>query len=194
MIILASGSWLRKTILESSEYVFKVDNKEIDERLIESKNKDKSDQDLAILLAKEKVKKIAKYHPNDLVIAADTFAVLPTGERLHKPKSEEEAIELCMMQSGKEISAVTGIAMAYGNEIITNTSTTKIKYVKFDRKTITKLLEGDDARIRNSGLGFFMDSPGFTLVQNFDGSYTGAMGLPMEIVRKNIKTLKYKNV
>ena len=53
---------------------------------------------------------------------------------------------------------------------------------------------GDDARIRNSGLGFFMDSPGFTLVQNFDGSYTGAMGLPMEIVRKNIKTLKYKNV
>jgi len=31
-------------------------------------------------------------------------------------------------------------------------------------------------------------------VQNFDGSYTGAMGLPMEIVRKNIKTLKYKNV
>jgi predicted house-cleaning NTP pyrophosphatase (Maf/HAM1 superfamily) len=83
--------------------------------------------------------------------------------------------------------------MAYGNRLITNTSVTEIEYIEFDRATITKLLESDDATIRNSGLGFFIDAPGFTLVKSFNGSYTGAMGLPMEIVRENLTVLGYKN-
>lgn len=193
MITLASGSWLRKTILESSEFLFQIKTKETDERAIEVLHKDKSDKELAIILASAKAKDILKDHPDDLVIAADTFAVLPSGERLHKPTSSEEAIELCLRQSGKKIYAITGLAMAYGEKLLTNASVTEIEYIEFDRATITKLLESDDATIRNSGLGFFQDAPGFTLVKSFNGSYTGAMGLPMEIIRENLKILGYKN-
>jgi septum formation protein len=148
---------------------------------------------LAIILASAKAEDVLKDNPGDLVIAADTFAVMPSGERLHKPVSSEDAIELCLQQSGKKIYVITGLAMAYGNRLITNTSVTEIEYIEFDRATITKLLESDDATIRNSGLGFFIDAPGFTLVKSFNGSYTGAMGLPMEIVRENLTVLGYKN-
>lgn len=192
MIILASGSWLRKTILEASELEFQVRTKEIDERAVEALHPKKSDADVAIILAIAKAHAVLEDHPGDLVISADTFAVLPNGERLHKPSSADEAIKLCLEQSGKTIQAVTGIAMVYGDKVITNTSTTKITYTDFDRATIEKLLIGNDVTIRNAGLGFFSDAPGFTLVKSFEGSYTGAMGLPMEIVRENIKLLDYK--
>jgi len=96
-----------------------------------------------------------------------------------------------MMQSGKTIKAITGLAMAYKSKLLTNTTVTNITYTTFDRMTIERLLKGDDATIRNSGLGFFSDAPGFTLVESFSGSYTGAMGLPMEVVRHNLKQLNY---
>lgn len=192
MIILASGSWLRKTILEASELEFQVRTKEIDERAVEALHGGKSDSDVAIILATAKAHAVLEDHPSDLIISADTFVVLPSGERLHKPSSAEEAIELSLEQAGKTIYAITGVAMAYGDKLITNSSTTKITYTNFDRATIEKLLVGNDVTIRNAGLGFFSDAPGFTLVQSIDGSYTGAMGLPMEIVRENIKLLDYR--
>jgi predicted house-cleaning NTP pyrophosphatase (Maf/HAM1 superfamily) len=92
MITLASGSWLRKTILESSEFLFQIKTKETDERAIEALHNDKSDKELAIILASAKAEDVLKDNPGDLVIAADTFAVMPSGERLHKPVSSEDAI------------------------------------------------------------------------------------------------------
>lgn len=193
MIILASNSWLRKSILEASEFDFQVYTKEIDERALEAQHTDKSDADVATILATAKAEAIADEQPDNLVIAADTFVVLPNGDRLHKPSSAEEAVELCLAQSGKTIQAVTGIAMAYNGKLVTGSTTTSVTYVNFTRKTIERLLTGNDVTIRNSGLGLFLDAPGFTLVKDFDGSYTGAMGLPMETVREYIDVLGYSH-
>lgn len=191
MIILASNSWLRKTIMEASRLRFTTDSVDLDERALEQKNQNKTDEEVAIILASAKAKLVQHKHPDAVVIAADTFALLPSGKRLHKPANPEEAVELCLLQSGKTIKAVTGMVMSYRGKVLTNTTVTNITYITFDRPTIKHLLEGDDATIRNSGLGFFSDAPGFTLVKSFNGSYTGAMGLPMEIVRQNLKLLNY---
>lgn len=191
MIVLASNSWLRKTIMEASGLKFATDSVDLDERALEQKNQDKTDEEIAIILASAKAELVQYKHPDAVVIAADTFALLPSGERLHKPATPEEAVELCLLQSGKTIKAVTGMAMAYKGRVLANTTVTDITYTTFDRPTVEHLLEGDDATIRNSGLGFFSDAPGFTLVESFNGSYTGAMGLPMEIVRQNLKRLNY---
>lgn len=192
MIILASNSWLRRTIMEASRLPFRVETAEVDERSLEAQHSAKGDETVAMILAEAKAHAIHEKYPDDLVIAADTFAVLPGGERLHKPATPEEAIELCLVQSGKTIRAVTGITMAYKDTIVTDHCSTDITYMEFDRAIIEELLKGDDATVRNSGLGFFSDAPGFTLVASYNGSYTGAMGLPMEIVRENIRQLGYK--
>jgi septum formation protein len=194
VIILASSSWLRKTILEASGLRFEIKVKNIDERSIEASHPDKSDEQVVAILAKAKSEAVWNEHRNDLVIAADTLAILPDGRRLHKPNSTREVVELCLLQSGKTIRAVTGISMTYRGKTITNVCATSISYIDFDEGTIRKLLKGNDATLRNAGLGFFLDAPGFTLVKSFEGSYTGAMGLPMEIVRKNIGLLNYSEV
>lgn len=191
MIILASESWLRKTVLTASKLNFIVKAAKIDERTVESEYSDASAEELVSMLADKKAEAVAKDNPHDLVIAADTLAVLPDGTWLHKPATHEEAIELSLKQSGKTIRAVTGLAMRYRDQTIINTTTTNITYISFDEAMIEKLLAGDDPAVRNSGLGFFVDAPGFTLVKKFDGSYTGAMGLPMEHVWNNLEKLGY---
>lgn len=191
MIVLASGSWLRKSILESSKLPFTVKAADIDERALEVEHPNLAVDELAIVLARAKAEAVQKENPDDLIIAADTFAVLPDGTWLHKPTSHEEAIELSLRQSGQTVRAITGLAMSYRGKIATGFTATSITYTDFDRDTITRLLDGNDPTIRNSGLGFFIDAPGFTLVKEFNGSYTGAMGLPMELVRENIQKFQY---
>lgn len=193
-IILGSGSWLRKTILERSEFQFEVDAPEVDERAIESRLGTVSHSKAAVKLAEAKAQTLAAKYPNDIVVAADTFAVLPDGSRLHKPKDTKEALNLCLAQSGNTIIVITGMVVCLGKMMIKSVSKTKITYATFDATTISLLLENDDSTIRNSALGFFMDAPGFTLVKKFNGSYTGAMGLPMEILRENIYSLGYRRL
>lgn len=191
MIILASNSWLRKTIMDSSRLEFRVEAAEIDERTLELQLQDETDEMVVVTLAKAKAAAVHLKYPADLVIAADTFAILQNGQRLHKPATVDEAVELCLAQAGQTVRVVTGLVMTYKSKSLVDYSSTDIAYINFSRETITKLLRGDDATVRNSGLGFFSDAPGFTLVRNFSGSYTGAMGLPMETVRANLQALDY---
>lgn len=193
MIILASKSELRKLILESSGLPFTIATKDIDERNIEQQNPDKTAEQIVEMLALAKATAIANDFQNDLVIAADTFAVLSDGTRLHKTASTEESIRLAMRQSGETISINTGMAMVYKDQIVSNLVTTKIKYSPFDKATARQLFQKNQStKRRNAALGFFIDAPGFTLVEKIEGSYLGAMGLPMEIIRQNIAELGYR--
>ena len=192
MIVLASNSWLRKTIMDKSGLAYTSEDANIDERSLEKKHNNVSHEKLSLLLASTKAISVAKKHPNSLTVAADTFAVLPNGERLHKPNNHEQAINLCMKQSGKKMCVITGLAMFYKDTLLTNISKTYVEYINFSRAEIVQLLKSDNSSIRNAALGFFLDAPGFTLVSTFSGSYTGAMGLPMETLRLNIKKLGYK--
>jgi septum formation protein len=187
MIILGSSSELRKLILESSGLSFKIETREVDERKIEEDNPDKTAEEIVEMLALAKAQAVANDFPNDTIIAADTFGVLPSGERLHKTKSLEESIQLSMRQSGQTIVVNTGTAMIHQGKILTSITTTKIKYFSFDEATIRHLFQkNESARRRNAALGFFIDAPGFTLVEKIEGSYLGAMGLPMEVIRTHL--------
>jgi septum formation protein len=184
---------MKKKILATSEFKFKAVEADIDERAIEEKMADKSDADIAMALALAKAKKIAESHPSDFVIAADSFAVLPNKKRLIKPRSYDEQIDFCLSQSGKTIRAYTGLAAIFNGKIYTDHTVTRITYVGFDKKTIETILRRDGLAQCNGGLGYSIETAGFSLVEKYCGSYTGAMGLPMEIVRKIMKEWGYEN-
>lgn len=193
MIILASNSQLRKLIFESSGLPFEIRIKEVDERAIEDQNPDKDASEIVEMLAVAKAKTVADDYPDKAVVAADTFGVLSSGERLHKTKTLEGSIQLALKQSGQAITVHTGVAVFYQGRVLTAKTRTKISYTDFDESTVRRLFElkSSESR-RNSALGFFIDAPGFTLVEKIEGSYLGAMGLPMEIVRKSLREIGYK--
>jgi len=193
MIILASNSELRKFIMESSGLPFRIETSDVDEREIEDSNPTKTPEEIVEILALAKAQAIAHHFPDDTIIAADTFGILPDGKRLHKTNSLEESIQLALQQSGQTIVVNTGVAIAHQGETMTSLTSTKIKYSPFDEATVRLLFQKNkQTQRRNAALGFFIDAPGFTLVEKVEGSYLGAMGLPMEAVRINLEKIGYK--
>lgn len=180
-------------ITELSGLPFKIVVQDVDERGIEEQNPDKSAEEIVEMLAIAKAQAVASGFPDDVVIAADTFAVLPDGQRLHKTKTFEESIQLSMQQSGKTMEVHTGMAMVYRGELLTNSVIAQVTYARFDEATVRHLFQINQTKNRrNAALGFFTDAPGFTLVEKIEGSYLGAMGLPMEIVRVNLERFNYR--
>lgn len=178
-IILASESFLKNFIFEKTKIKYVKMPADIDERQIQNSNTKKLVAELSV----HKCKKIADFHPHDIVIAADTIMVNEQGKQFHKPKDKKEAFEMCMSLSGQVVDVYTGVSIyEKGLGTFTDVSETRLAYINFTKTTLNKLIENDESSIRSGALGFFSDSPGFTLVEDFNGSYTGAMGLPMEII------------
>ena len=191
MIILASNSKLRKIVMDSSGLPYTVAGADVDERGIEQSHADKTADEIVQILALAKAEAVAKEFPDAIVIAADTFGVLPDGTRIHKTNTNEESIQLAMKQSGQTVSVHTGTAVVYKGRGVTSLTTATITYVPFDEATVRRLFEHNANERRHGGLGFFIDAPGFTLVEKIDGSFMAMMGLPMDILRGHFAALGY---
>ncbi|RYG93443.1 MAG: septum formation inhibitor Maf, partial [Alphaproteobacteria bacterium] len=102
MLILASASPTRKTLMERASFSFSVVPAQVDERAIEAQALEAGadGRDLAGLLAKAKAEAASKLHPDAFVIGADQTLALGT-ELLHKPVDREDAARQLDHLSGK---------------------------------------------------------------------------------------------
>ncbi len=173
-------------VLETTNFKFDIVSPDIDETIYEYLDPVKKVKKIAF----EKNKKILedlKYR-NSIVITADTLCLLPNNKTLGKPKNLNESVKMAMQQSGKTIKAITGICICYTQnnkrKYIIKNSQTKVTYAKFSEKQISNTMKRYITTDKASGLGIFIDSPGFSFVEKFEGSYSGALGLPLELVNK----------
>lgn len=142
-------------------------------------------------LAARKAQDIAEQYPEAFVIGADTLTRnVATGEIYGKPKDTATQRRQALASSGQTIESVTGVSIWYkGKEIATELTMPRVMYQQFSGATYDRLAAHDDAPSRSSALGISTDVVGFTLVEHIEGSYTGIMGLPMEIINHYIDEL-----
>jgi septum formation protein len=186
-IILASNSFLKRLVLEKSKLDFDIDPADIDESEFDYLGPEDRVREISL----KKCESVSDRHPESIIIAADTLTLLD-GEIIGKPKDIEEAYRMALKQSGKEILALTGITL-YGPQkgFFTEISKTIIAYQEFDRNDLERLFKDNFPLRMASGLGLFIDAPGFTLVKSINGSYTGAYGMPMDAVYKYLHQFGY---
>lgn len=105
----------------------------------------------------------------------------------HKPKDLEEGLKMAMACSGSGSICCTGVCMIHPEfgEVV-KVAETKIKMQSFSESELQKLVD-DKFLLRAGALGISEETAGFTLVEFISGSYSGAFGLPMEIVRKYLR-------
>ena len=97
-------------------------------------------------------------YPNEFIIAADTFGVLPDGSRLHKAKTTEETMKMCLSQSGQTVTIYMGICVAHRSKFHTDTTEAKITCTNFDRTTLEKVWARVAGSVRrNAALSFHVD-------------------------------------
>ena len=184
--ILASASPRRKQLLTEAGYKFTIVRPDIDESAFSTK--DVGPCEYAERLALAKAKNIAEYHPDCLVIAADTIAYFE-GEIIGKPAGRMDAEQITKKLFSKPHKVITGIAIVRlrdGIEI--NQSDTTTVYPK-------KLTTGQIAEHIKSGTwrdkagAYAIQENGDEFIERIEGSLTNVMGLPMELLERLLKRL-----
>lgn len=183
IIILASESFLKNFIFEKSKLDYKTAAANIDETVFDGEEVEKR----VLLLAEEKCRIVAKDNPEAIVIAADTLTSDEQDMVFTKPSADRDPFDGAMDLSGKTIGVHTGCCVYTPETGYQSTVTySTITYQTFTNERLETLIKDDNASIRSGALGIFYDSPGFTLIETIKGSYTGAFGLPMEFIYKQL--------
>jgi len=106
LLVLASTSPFRKTILEKLGLPFDVAAPEVDEAPLPA---EKPPQ-LVERLACAKAMKVAEKYPDALIIGSDQVAVID-GHILGKPGDHEHAVKQLQQASGKTVTFLTGLCL-----------------------------------------------------------------------------------
>lgn len=184
--ILASASPRRKLLLTEAGYKFTIVRPDIDESAYSTK--DVEPCEYAKRLALAKAKNIAEYHPDCLVIAADTIAYFE-GEIIGKPADKTDAEQITKKLFSKPHKVITGIAIVRlrdGIEI-NQSDTTTIYPKKLTAEQIAEHIKS--GTWRDKAGAYAIQENGDEFIERIEGSLTNVMGLPMELLERLLKRL-----
>jgi septum formation protein len=169
--------------MEKSLISYEVSPADIDESVYDDLRVDER----VVALAKDKCRLVAERYPDRIVIAADTLTAHEDGTVFTKPQPGSDPLDAAMQLSGQTIGVYTGCCVYSPKNGYNDTlAQATITYQEFTRSRLETLAQDDNPQIRSGALGVFVDAPGFTLIKEVQGSYTGMYGLPMEFVYEQI--------
>jgi len=174
-VILASQSPRRIELLKTIIKNFQIVPSQIDEVC----DINLSPEENAILLGREKATWVAKEHPHNLVIGADTMVVLEN-KIIGKPTDAENARQILKQLSGQEHKVITGIAVVH----LKNFSATSISHVRIKALTqneINSYVESGEPMDKAGA--YAIQGEGSFLVESYSGSYSNIIGLPMDLLK-----------
>lgn len=175
-IILASASPRRKEILAGMGAEFTVFCADADESS-DIKDPETLTRELATRKALAALSLLEKQGKCDdvAVIASDTV-VACGDEILGKPKDRDDAIRMIEMLSGNEHTVVTGVAVAYRGEIMTDCSVTRVFVDKIPECEVKKYVDSGEPYDKAGAYG--IQGKFGKWVKKIDGCYFGVVGLP----------------
>ncbi len=111
MLVLASASPRRQELLRNAGIRFEVQPAHIAEDSLPGE----AAKQCAERLAREKALAVARQHPQDCVLGADTVVVVD-GEILGKPSDATDAARMLRLLSGREHQVITGVCLVVGGQ------------------------------------------------------------------------------
>ena len=184
MIILASASPRRKRLMqEEISSCFNVIIPEIDESL--SFKKYKEVRAIVKDIAKRKCLKIAKDHPSDLVIAADTVVVINKAI-IGKPKDKKDAYRILKTLSNHKHYVYTGYAIHQNDKFVTGVSKSTVIFNDLSDELINSYIASGSPMDKAGAYGY-QDNQDFALVKKVTGSLTNVIGFPAEDIKAALK-------
>ena len=183
MIILASKSPRRIELLQSLGLNFKIEVSEIDEEKFYHKDA----KELNKILAIEKAKAVAKNNPNDIVIGSDTIVTI-NNKILGKPKNKDEARLMIKALSNNTHEVVTSICIIKDNNIVAETSVSKVSFYEISNEEIENYIGTDEPYDKAGGYAIQGDF-GKKFIRNIDGDFYSIMGFPIARVYQLLKEL-----
>jgi septum formation protein len=178
-VILASQSPRRIELLKTVIKNFRVVPSKIEELC----DKDLSPEENAIFLGRKKATWVAKQHPHNLVIGADTMVVLKN-EIIGKPSDAENARQILRQLSGQEHKVITGVAVVH-SKIFSAASISHVRIKALTPNVINSYVESGEPMDKAGA--YAIQGEGSFLVESYSGSYSNIIGLPVDLLKDLLK-------
>ncbi|MDE6676298.1 MAG: Maf family protein [Clostridia bacterium] len=172
-LILASASPRRRELLQEIT-PFRVETS-----LFEERASGLSARETAEYFAAGKAKEVFSRFPDYFVLGADTV-VEYAGKILGKPKDRADAKKTLSMLSGNTHNVYTGVCLVGKGFCKTISTKTLVTFFPLTEELIERYVESGLPLDKAGSYGI---QDGYPLVEKYEGSYTGVVGLPVEEVR-----------
>jgi septum formation protein len=173
-VILASQSPRRIKLLKTIIKNFRVIPSKTDEVC----DINLSPEENAILLGRNKATCVAKYHPHNLVIGADTMVVLEK-KIIGKPTDIENARQILRKLSGQEHEVITGVTVVH-SQIFSGASISRVRIKALSKREINSYVESGEPMDKAGA--YAIQGVGSFLVESYSGSYSNIIGLPIDLL------------
>ena len=186
-IILASGSRIRRQLLEQAGLEFEVVNSYVDEDLLKKELQGKPFGEQVKKLASEKASTVSKENLEAYVIGSDNMCTVD--DRIFdKPIDHEDAVSHLKSLSGKTHFQNNGISIYHlGEEIWSNFDATELVMKELSLQEIEYYLNLDKPY---SACGcYHFESNGKDLFTSINGLESTVMGLAMEHLIEKLNQL-----
>ena len=177
--ILASGSPRRKDLLTSLLKKFEIITAEAEEL---QTHKDGPVR-LVIENARIKSLSVAKFHPSQWVLGADTLVAL--GDQVFgKPRDLAEAKSMLLKLSGKTHQVHTGVSLINISQdvFLSESVSTLVTFKKLDSSKIDLYFSKVNPLDKAGAYG--IQTHPEIIVDSFEGSLSNVIGLPLELLRE----------
>ncbi len=175
MLILASASPRRRSLLSILNHNFRVQNSEIDEAILPGEKP----LDYVLRLATTKSRAIKPTSvERPVVIAADTAVV--DGEKiLGKPNSKEQALQMLIQLRGRAHEVITGLAVFDVHQAanLTDLCSTQVLMRDYQLSEIEEYIESGDPMDKAGA--YAIQNSNFNPVTHIRGCYANVVGLPL---------------
>jgi septum formation protein len=181
MLVLASASRIRQTLLANAGIDFTVVPANLDERMAERPLLEAGapPEDLALALAMVKATTVSEARREDMIIGADQVLAFD-GQRMTKPVNMEAARRQLLKLSGKTHELHSAVACAREGEVTWQyVATAHLTMRKIDPAEIGRYLAEVGTEALSSVGAYQLEGRGIRLFEAIEGDYFAILGLPL---------------
>ncbi len=180
-LVLASGSGIRRQMLENAGVSFEVSLPRVDEDAVRQSllAEGASACDIADALAELKARKVSTRMPGALVLGCDQVLSFD-GQIMAKPTSREQAEQQLRQLRGAGHQLLSAAVICEdGQPIWRFVGTVRLQMRDFSDSYLTTYLDRNWPDISNSVGGYKLESEGVRLFNRVDGDYFTVLGMPL---------------
>lgn len=182
MLLLASTSPRRKELLAMAGYEFTA----VPANVSEAFPHGTPPMQMVEQLAMRKAQAVAKLHPEDTVLAADTVVVLK-GRILGKPKDDEMANAMLKLLSGNVHQVYTGYTVISGKNFLCGHECTSVEFYALTPAEISAYVATGEASDKAGAYG--IQGRGALFVKRINGDFYNVVGLPIAKINRILQNL-----
>lgn len=180
-MLLASGSEIRRTLLENAGIPVDVAPARVDEEAIKQAMlaENLSPRDIADALAEAKARKISLKNPGTLVLGCDQVLDFK-GELLNKPNSSEDAVDqLKKLRGGTHMLLSAAVVYKDGEPLWRHIGQVRLTMRAFSDEYLHSYIERNFSSVRFAVGSYKLEEEGVRLFSRIDGDYFNVLGLPL---------------